>query len=176
MEESLFKVGKLARFELGENELANSTLKRLLIEYPSTGFEAETLYLLYLSNEGASKTAYKSSLFERYPSSYFKTMILKIENGTLSENKEILAQKKYEEALVRFERKDFKTTFDSCLFIQQNYPGSKLEDKIVFLMALSKAGLHETQESKNILAEFITTFPRSPLFIEASELLKLINK
>ena len=176
IEESLFKLGKLARFELGENELANTTLKRLLTEFPSTEYEAETLYTLYLSNEGATKTAYRSTLFERYPSSYFKTMILKLENGTLSENKEILAQKKYEGAIERFELKDFKTAFDSCLFIQQNYPGSKLEDKIVFLMALSKAGLHENEECKNILTEFISTFPASPLLKEASELLKLINK
>lgn len=176
IEESLFKLGKLARFELGENELANSSLKRLLSEFPSTAYEAETLYTLYLSNEGAAKTTYKSTLFERFPSSYFKTMILKLENGTLSENKEILAQKKYEEAIVRFETKDFKSAFEFCLFIQQSYPGSKLEDKIVFLMALSKAGLHENEECKNILTEFISTFPNSPLQNEASELLKLINK
>ena len=176
IEESLFKLGKLARFELGENELVNSTLKRLLSEFPSTAFEAETLYLLYLSNEGSMKSSYRTTLFERYPSSYFKTMILKLENGTLSENKELLAQKKYEEALIRFESKDFKSTFESCQFIQQNYPGSKLEDKIVFLMALSKAGLHENQDCKNILTEFITSFPSSPLLSEASELLKMINK
>lgn len=176
IEESLFKLGKLARFELVENELANSSLKRLLSEFPSTTYEAETLYTLYLSNEGAAKTTYKSTLFERYPSSYFKTMILKLENGTLPENKEILAQKKYEEAIIRFETKDFKSAFDFCLFIQQTYPGSKLEDKIVFLMALSKAGLHENEECKNILTEFISTFPKSPLQNEASELLKLINK
>ena len=176
IEESLFKLGKLARFELGENTLVSTTLKRLMAEFPSTGFEAETLYLLYLSTDGSSKSTFRSNLFERYPSSYFKTMILKIENGTLSENNEIIAQKKYEEALIRFESKDFKSSFESCQFIQQKYPGSKLEDKIVFLMALSKAGLQETQECKNILTEFITTFPKSPLLSEASELLKLINR
>ncbi|MFD3409109.1 tetratricopeptide repeat protein [Aquirufa sp. HETE-83D] len=175
-EESLFKLGKLARFELGENTLASTTLTRLLREFPSTGFEAETLYLLYLSTDGSTKSTYRSSLFERYPSSYFKTMILKLENGTLSDNNEIVAQKKYEDALIRFESKDFKTAFEGCQMIQLKYPGSKLEDKIVFLMALSKAGLQETQECKNILTEFITTFPSSPLLPEASELLKLINK
>jgi tetratricopeptide (TPR) repeat protein len=176
IEESLFKLGKLARFELGENTLVSTTLKRLLAEFPSTGFEAETLYLLYLSTDGSSKSTFRSNLFERYPSSYFKTMILKIENGTLSENNEIIAQKKYEEALIRFESKDFKSSFESCQFIQLKYPGSKLEDKIVFLMALSKAGLHENEECKNILTEFISTFPTSPLLSEASELLKLINR
>lgn len=175
-EESLFKLGKLARFELGENTLVSTTLTRLLREFPSTGFEAETLYLLYLSTEEPTKSTYRSSLFERYPSSYFKTMILKLENGTLSENNEIIAQKKYEDALIRFESKDFKFSFESCQLIQLKYPGSKLEDKIVFLMALSKAGLQEIQECKNILTEFITTFPTSPLLPEASELLKLINK
>jgi tetratricopeptide (TPR) repeat protein len=176
IEESLFKLGKLARLELGENELANTTLKRLLAEYPSTAFEAEALYVLYLSNEGAAKTAFRSQLVERYPSSYFKTMILKLENGTLAENKEILAQKKYEGAFERFEAGQFAASYEACLFAQQNYPGSKLEDKIVFLMALSKAGLHETAEAKRILEEFVQLFSTSPLAKEASEMLKLMNK
>jgi outer membrane protein assembly factor BamD (BamD/ComL family) len=172
----LFKLGKLARLELGENDLANTMLKRLLTDYPSTAFEAEALYIHYLSSEAGAKSSYRSTLFERYPSSYFKTMILKLENGTLSENKEIQAQKKYEEAFERFEAKDFKMTADACLFIQQTYPGSKLEDKIVFLLALSKAGMHETTECKNLLEEFISSFPASPLLKEATEMLKLINK
>ncbi|MFM2400842.1 MAG: hypothetical protein RI950_358 [Bacteroidota bacterium] len=176
IEESLFKLGKLARLELGENDLANTMLKRLLTDYPSTAFEAEALYIHYLSSEAGAKSSYRSTLFERYPSSYFKTMILKLENGTLSENKEIQAQKKYEEAFERFEAKDFKMTADACLFIQQTYPGSKLEDKIVFLLALSKAGMHETTECKNLLEEFISSFPASPLLKEATEMLKLINK
>ena len=176
IEESLFKLGKLGRLELGENELANTTLKRLLTEYPSTAYEAEALYVLYLSNEGAAKTAFRSQLFERYPSSYFKTMILKLENGTLSENKEILAQKKYEAAFERFKAGQFTQSYEACLFAQQNYPGSKLEDKIVFLMALSKAGLHETAEAKRMIEEFIQLFPASPLVKEASEMLKMINK
>ncbi len=175
-EESLYKLGKLARLELVENELANAALKRLLTEFPSTGYEAEALYILYLSNEGAIKTSYRSTLFERYPSSYFKTMILKLENGALSENKEIQAQKKYEEAYERFKEKEFSTSFDSCLLIQQNYPGSKLEDKIVFLMALSKAGMHEITDCKRLLEEFMISFPTSPLLKEATEMLKVINK
>ena len=176
IEESLFKLGKLARLELGENELAHVTLKRLLTEYPSTTYEAEALYVLYLSNEGPTKTSFRSHLFERYPSSYFKTMILKLENGTLAENKEILAQKKYEGAFERFEAGQFAASYEACLFAQQNYPGSKLEDKIVFLMALSKAGLHETAEAKRILEEFVQLFSTSPLAKEASEMLKLMNK
>ncbi len=176
IEESLFKLGKLARLELGENELANTTLKRLLAEYPSTTYEAEALYVLYLSNEGPTKTSFRSQLVERYPSSYFKTMILKLENGTLAENKEILAQKKYEAAFERFEAGQFAASYEACLFAQQNYPGSKLEDKIVFLMALSKAGLHETAEAKRILEEFVQLFSTSPLAKEASEMLKLMNK
>ena len=175
-EESLFKLGKLARLELNENELATIALKRLLLDFPSTGYEAEALYTLYLSTEGKTRATYRSSLFERFPSSYFKTMILKLENGALSENKEILAQQKYEAAFERFKSKDFTAAFDNCLFIQQNFPGSKLEDKIVFLMTLSKAGMHETAECKRLLEEFISSFPSSPLLNEAKEMLKLINK
>jgi tetratricopeptide (TPR) repeat protein len=176
IEESLLKLGKLARLELGENALATTTLKRLLTDYPSTGLEAEALYILYLSSEGMAKSTYRSILFERFPGAYFKTMILKLENGTLSENKELLAQKKYEGAFERFKAGGFTESFGDCLLIQQTYPGSKLEDKVVFLMALSKAGMHENEECKRMLAEFITLFPASPLVKEASEMLTLMNK
>jgi TolA-binding protein len=103
-------------------------------------------------------------------------LILKLENGTLSENKEILAQKKYEEAFERFKADRFAESAEGCLFIQQNYPGSKLEDKIVFLLALSKAGMKDMAESKRLLEEFIIAFPVSPLLKEATDMLKLINK
>jgi tetratricopeptide (TPR) repeat protein len=176
IEESLFKLGKVARFELGENDLANKALTRLMSEYPSSGFEAEALYMLYLSNEGSAKVAYRSTLFERFPGSYFKTLILKLENGTLSENKEIRAQKNYESAFERFKAGRFAESYEACLFIQQSYPGSKLEDKIVFLMALSKAGIQDTLEAKRILEEFISLFPASPLVKEATDMLKLIKK
>jgi len=175
-EESLIKLGKLARLELNENVVANIALKRLLLDFPNTGYEAEALYTLYLSNEGKLQATYRSTLFERYPSSYFKTMILKLENGALSENKENQAQKKYEEAFELFKAKDFSGAFDTCLFIQQNLPGSKMEDKIVFLSALSKAGIRETVECKRLLEEFISSFPSSPLLKEATEMLKLITK
>jgi outer membrane protein assembly factor BamD (BamD/ComL family) len=145
-------------------------------EYPSSGFEAEALYMLYLSNEGSAKVAYRSTLFERFPGSYFKTLILKLENGTLSENKEIRAQKNYESAFERFKAGRFAESYEACLFIQQSYPGSKLEDKIVFLMALSKAGIQDTLEAKRILEEFISLFPASPLVKEATDMLKLIKK
>jgi TolA-binding protein len=103
-------------------------------------------------------------------------MILKLENGSLSEYKEMQAQKKYEQAYERFKEKEFSSSFDNCLLIQQNYPGSKLEDKIVFLMALSKAGMHEITECKRLLEEFVVSFPTSPLLKEATEMLKLMNK
>jgi outer membrane protein assembly factor BamD (BamD/ComL family) len=51
-----------------------------------------------------------------------------------------------------------------------------LEDKIVFLMALCKAGLQESAECKRLLGEFVQSFPTSPLVEEANEMLKLINK
>ena len=147
-----------------------------MAEYPSTTYEAEALYVLYLSNEGPTKTSFRSQLVERYPSSYFKTMILKLENGTLAENKEILAQKKYEAAFERFEAGQFAASYEACLFVQQNYPGSKLEDKIVFLSALCQAGLKNPTEYLKILKQFVQLFPLSPLKAEAEARINAIPK
>jgi hypothetical protein len=90
IEQTLFALGKFAKLDLNENELAKKTLVSLLLNYPSTAYEAESLYLLYLSSYlSADKKEFKDRLADRYPESYFRQMILKMENGQLSQTKEL---------------------------------------------------------------------------------------
>ena len=56
------------------------------------------------------------------------------------------------------------------------YPNSKLEDKIVFLMALCKGGIKDISEYSMQLKKFIQIYPLSPLKPEADALLKALNQ
>ena len=175
IEQSLFKLAKFTQLEIGINELAQAKLLTLLDRFPSTEFEAESLYLLYLSSSSERKL-YREKLAQRYPDSYFRQLILKLETGNLSLNKEEEAQKAYEKAYYLYVAREFDTCYSSCQNIQNKYPNSKLEDKIVFLMALCKGGIKDISEYSMQLKKFIQIYPLSPLKPEADALLKALNQ
>jgi TolA-binding protein len=177
IESTLFTLGKFAKLELNENELAKKTLISLLLNYPSTAYEAESLYLLYLSSYmSVDKKEFKDRLADRFPESYFRQMILKMENGQLSQSKELEVQQTYEKAYATFKQGGYADCFRECLGLQQRYPNSKLEDKIVFLMALCKGGLKDLSAYQVQLKNFSLAFPSSPLKPEAEALLKSITQ
>jgi tetratricopeptide (TPR) repeat protein len=175
IEQSLFKLAKFTKLEIGIDELAKANLLNLLNRFPSTEFEAESLYLLYLTSSNEKKL-YREKLAERFPDSYFRQLILKLETGNLSLNKEEEAQKAYEKAYYLYVARDFDSCYSSCQNIQNNYPNSKLEDKIVFLMALCKGGIKDISEYSMQLKKFIQIYPQSPLKLEADALLKALNQ
>ena len=177
-EDALFELGKFVRLELGEKEQATQLLKKLLTNYPGTSHEAEALYLLYLSSDKDSpeQKNYRSNLFDRFPTAYFKQLILKIENGSLTESNELAAQKAYELAYGQFKANNYTEASRQCQQILQQFPGSNLEDKVVFLKALCYGGLKEFTSYQDNLKNFILAFPKSPLTTEAEALLKAYTK
>jgi outer membrane protein assembly factor BamD (BamD/ComL family) len=146
-------------------------------EFPYTSFEAEALYLQHLSSENRTqKNKFKTLLFDRYPDSIYRMTILKLESGTLSDSKEQQAEKAYEAAYAEFKANRFELCLNSCQTIRMQFPGSKSEDKIVFLSALCYAGLKDRNQYIKTLTQFVQLFPASPLKQEAEERLKSIPK
>ncbi|MEY2895344.1 MAG: hypothetical protein RIS42_1063 [Bacteroidota bacterium] len=176
-EQAIFDLGKYCKTQMGANELAREQLKRLLKEFPYSSFEAEALYLSYLSAENKQdKAITRSALFDRFPDSIYKLTILKLETGTLSDTKEVQAEKAYEEAYLLFKSNDFESALRACQQLRINFPGSKSEDKIVFLGALCQAGLKNIVEYEKTLKQFVQLFPLSPLKAEAEGRINAIPK
>ena len=176
-EQTLFELGKYCKTQMGENALARQQLKRLLNEFPYSSFEAEALYLLYLSAENRQeKSNTRNVLFDRFPDSIYKLTILQLETGTLSDTKEVQAEKAYEAAYLLFKSNEFDSALRACQQLRINYPGSKSEDKIVFLSALCQAGLKNTVEYEKTLKQFVQLFHLSPLKAEAEGRINAIPK
>ena len=169
-EKALFDLGKFAKIELAKNDLASKSLKQLLADYPMTTFEAESLYLLYLIGDAPKN--FRQLLFDKYPNSYFKQAILTLEFGGLTEGKELEAQKNYELAYTLFKSGDFATCIAQADRLLQTFPGSKWEDKIVFLKAQSYGGLKDFDRYKKEMKQFEQAYPKSPLIPEVKALLE----
>lgn len=174
IEKALFESGRFAKFELNDNDLTKEQLGKLLKRFPQTAFEAESIYLLYISEElnPKDRESYKKLLFEKYPDSHFKTLVLKNETGSLSDNKEIEAKNAYEKAFLMYKDGQYEQSFQSCLLIDHQFPGSSLEDKVLFLKALNKGKLKDLSNYENLLTLFVQSFPKSNLLKDAEELLK----
>lgn len=177
IEKSLFESGKIAKFELNDNQLSKEQLLTLLKRFPQTGFEAETIYLLYTCEEQnpSERDRLKQLLFEKYPESHFKTLVIKTETGSLSDSKELEAKTAYEQAYTLYKDGQFDLSFQNCLLIDQKFPGSNLEDKVLYLKALNKGGLKDFSSYENLLTLFIQSFPKSILVKEAEDLLKALR-
>ncbi|MHA8076802.1 type IX secretion system periplasmic lipoprotein PorW/SprE [Aquirufa sp. TARAVU-A1A] len=176
-EQALFELGKYGKTQMEDNALARVPLKRLLTEFPYTSYEAEALYLSYLSAENKqAKSNFRTQLFDRFPDSIYKLTILKLETGALTDSKEQQAEKAYEAAYLLFKSNGFSEALFACQQMRINFPGSKSEDKIVFLSALCQAGLKNTLDYEKTLKQFVQLFPLSPLKPEAEARIKAIPK
>ena len=176
-EQALFELGKYGKTQMEDNALARVPLKRLLTEFPYTSYEAEALYLSYLSAENKqAKSYFRTQLFDRFPDSIYKLTILKLETGALTDSKEQQAEKAYEAAYLLFKSNGFSEALLACQQMRINFPGSKSEDKIVFLSALCQAGLKNTLDYEKTLKQFVQLFPLSPLKPEAEARIKAIPK
>jgi outer membrane protein assembly factor BamD (BamD/ComL family) len=176
-EQALFELGKYCKTQMGDNNLANMHLKRLLADFPYTAHEAEVRYLQYLSTPNSQeKSLARSALFDRFPDSIYKLTILKLETGNLSDSKELQAENAYVAAYADFKRNAFEGSLRACQQIRINFPGSKSEDKIVFLSALCHAGLKDREQYEKTLKQFIQLFPLSPLKVEAEARINAIPK
>ncbi len=173
-EKALFESGKFAKFELNDNDLAREQLQTLLKRFPQTAYEAESFYLLYECEvqNPRERNQYKTLLFEKYPDSHFKTLVLKSETGSLSNNKELEAKTAYETAYTTYKAGKYDTSFQQCLLIEQQFPGNNLEDKVMFLKILNKGAQKDFTSYENLLNLFLKSFPKSKLVQEAEDLLK----
>ncbi|MEK6547606.1 MAG: tetratricopeptide repeat protein [Bacteroidota bacterium] len=176
-EQALFDLGKYCKTQMGDHALARKHLNRLMTEFPYSTYEAEALYLSYLCAETKQdKANFRNILVDRFPDSIYKLTMLKLETGTLSDSKEQQAEKAYETAYLAFKSNAFDVALQACQQIRINYPGSKSEDKIVFLSALCQAGLKNTADYLKTLKQFVQLFPMSPLKLEAEARINAIPK
>ena len=177
LEKALFDLGKYCKFEIGNAPLTRTYLERLLKDFPMTSNEAEALYLLFsVSTDASEKQRYRTALFDKYPTSYLKQSLLKLEQGTLAQGKEAEAQSAYELAFKTFKTGNFGQAFQQASDIQLQFPGNQQEDKVAFLLALCQGGSKNRQNFETRLKEFIQAYPNSPLKTEAEAMLAASTK
>lgn len=171
IENALYKLGKLYKFQLNQPADAIPTFEQLLTRYPNTLQKPEVYYLLYLSNEQLSKSStWKDKLVTKYPNSSYARLIGRLAATAPTTNSEAQAQKTYTAIYELY--KDNKSTeaLAQAETALSSLAGTQLEDKLALLRVMLVGKVKSVDEYRQALADFVRDYPASQLVPRAKEM------
>jgi tetratricopeptide (TPR) repeat protein len=176
-EDAYFALGKLYKQNLNEPQNAIITFEKLLTTFPKTAYEVETLYYLYLLQEGnpANQKSYKERILTQFADSYYARLVT-TGSGKLTTGAEEEAQNLYAEAYNYYSINNYE---DALSFVEQglkNYPNSQVEDKFAFLRVMLVGRVKGVDEYKKALESFVKGYPKSNLQTKAKEMQAMAQK
>lgn len=175
LEDAYYNLGGIYHFELLEDKNAIETFTTLLKRYPSTDYEPEVLYLLYLmENESGSTKAsnYKETLFEEYPNSLYTNLIKNPRFVEESDKTNEKLEQEYKKAYAFFKKGDYES---AQLYINKavkEFPEADFTPTFVLLNALILGKTASLPDYQLALKDFIQAYPESKLNTYANQLLE----
>ncbi|MVM38317.1 tetratricopeptide repeat protein [Spirosoma sp. HMF3257] len=168
IENALYKLGKLYKFQLNQPADAIPTFEELLTRYPNTLQKPEVYYLLYLSNEQVGKTSsWKDKLLAEYPNTSYARLTGKAAVQTT--DSEAQALKTYT-AIYEL----YKTNPTEALARAEtaigSFAGTQLEDKLALLRVMLVGRVQTVEAYRQALTEFIRDYPGSQLLPRVKEM------
>ncbi|MFN6943907.1 MAG: tetratricopeptide repeat protein [Cytophagaceae bacterium] len=176
LEVAHYKLGKIYDLNLLEYDNSILTFQKLIKRFPESEYRPEVLYFLYLLTKDKGQMdkseEYKNTIFSQYPNSLYAKIIKNpnylAESKVLNEKVAVL----YKQAYDLYNRKEYFQAQHALNDIQQNYPESDIEDKLVFLGILIKGKTQSSLILKTELTNFIETYTNSVLLKRAEDLLE----
>ncbi|TDE16280.1 type IX secretion system periplasmic lipoprotein PorW/SprE [Dyadobacter psychrotolerans] len=161
-EESLYKLGKIYRFDLREDERAVFTFNRVLTDYPKTIYKDEIYYLMYLtlSEEDKGKLIWKDKLLSEFPNSTYARLISKTsdKNGIAGSGNQV---KEYENIFQMYSDGNYTKALDEIEANLPSYKGGAMEDKFALLRVFLIGKVRGKEAYTQAITEFVRLYPTS---------------
>lgn len=168
IEEALFQVSSIYNHKLEEPVRAIRSYETLLKRYPTTEYEPEVfynLYLIYLNKKDVKKsTYYKDLLFDKHPNSIYSKLIRNPNYYRDSKIANKFAEADYKNIYTLYKNSNFDEADSLASISILKYPDSDILDKLAYIKLLSKiksAGI--TGEVENDIKSFPLQYPESTL-------------
>ena len=175
IEEALYRLGKIYKFELNEPANAVSVFERLVAQYPKTDFRAESYYLLYLLSESSDKQAFwKTKLQTEFPGASYTRIMLRNTSG-VSAGSDADALRAYVAVYELYQASNYseaKAKVDDALLL---YAGSQIEDRFAVLNVFLVGKLRGKEDYIKALNEFVKNYPTSTLLPRMKEILEVFQ-
>ncbi|ADB39230.1 tetratricopeptide repeat protein [Spirosoma linguale] len=162
IENALYRLGKLYKFDFNQPANAIPTFEKLLTRYPNTLQKPEVYYLLYLSNEQIGKASpWKEKLLAEYPNTSYARLAGKLAAQTT--DSEAQAQKTYTTIYDLYKANNNAEALARADAAMPGFAGSQLEDKLALLRVILVGKVKPLDIYKQALTEFIRDYPASQL-------------
>lgn len=162
IENALYRLGKLYKFDFNQPANAIPTFEKLLTRYPNTLQKREVYYLLYLSNEQIGKASpWKEKLLAEYPNTSYARLAGKLAAQTT--DSEAQAQKTYTTIYDLYKANNNAEALARADAAMPGFAGSQLEDKLALLRVILVGKVKPLDIYKQALTEFIRDYPASQL-------------
>ncbi len=139
IENALYRLGKLYKFQLDKPADAIPTFEQLLTRYPNTLPKPEVYYLLHLSNEQLGKPSnWKDKLLAEYPNTSYARLTGR--TAAQSTDSEAQAQRVYTDIYALYKANNVTEALARAENALGTFAGTQLEDKLALLRS-SLAGL-----------------------------------
>lgn len=175
VETAYYKLGKIYTYELEEPKKAVLSFDTLLQRFPSTEYEPEVLYQLYLLHKNSNPTLaeqYKEELIRRFPNTSFARVA---ENPNYQEERDQASaylKEVYAQAYKLYQRAAYKSA-DSLLQVNlRQYPENPFSEQLSLLQILVTGKTDGTARYQYELNQFIEKAQNETLKAYANELLQ----
>lgn len=170
VENALYKLGKLYKFQLNQPADAIPTFEQLLTRYPNTLQKPEVYYLLHLSNEQLGKpSSWKDKLLADYPNTSYARLTRKVVAQTTESEGQ--AQKTYAAIYDLYKANNTAEALTRTESALSQFAGSQLEDKLALLRVILVGKARPVEAYQQALTEFVRDYPASELLPRAKEML-----
>lgn len=171
VENALYKLGKLYKFQFNQPTEAITTFEQLLTRYPNTLQKPEVYYLLFVSNEQLGRTStWKDKLMAEYPNTSYARLAGKTAGQTVGSGTEASALKKYADIYYLYQSGNLTEGLAQVQNALGQFTGTQIEDKFALLRIMLIGKVQGTDPYRQALAEFIRDYPASLLVPHVKEL------
>lgn len=178
LEDALYKLGKLYKFQLNQPTDAIQTFEELLVRYPNTPQKPEVYYLLHLTNEQLGKTtSWKDKLITEFPNTSYARLANRANRSDQpTSGTESMAVKTYGELYSLYKSGNHTEALARAEAALTTYAGTQVEDKIALLRTMLIGSVKGAETYRQALTEFIRDYPASQLLPYAKELITTVDQ
>jgi len=175
IENALYKLGKLYKFDLNQPADAIPTFEQLLTRYPTTLQKPEVYYLLHLSNEQLGRTSvWKDKLLTEYPNTSYARLTGRAATQTTDSEAQAVAT--YTQIYELYKANNITEALARAETALGGMAGTKMEDKLAMLRVILIGRVQTTDAYRQALSEFIRDYPTSTLLPRAKEMQSAANQ
>ncbi|RIV26916.1 hypothetical protein DYU11_00920 [Fibrisoma montanum] len=169
VENSLYNLGKLYKFQLNQPADAITTFEQLLSRFPNTLQKPEVYYLLHLSTEQlARQSGWKDKLLAEFPNTSYARLVGK--SASQGSNAESQAQRAYSEIYELYKANNVTEALARAENALSSFSGTQIEDKLALLRVILIGRVQGADPYRQALSEFIRDYPSSSLLPRVKEL------